>query len=124
ALAQRQLREEAVAREFLGDLALDKGDMRQAWQGYRAALALADRLAPALDLEVEILHRLARVQVLGGDRAGAAKSLERARAANLKLGDPYEAARIGLAEAELLAAAGRTLEAPRALGTAVETLTR
>src|SRR5689334_11943030 len=101
ALAQRQLREEAVAREFLGDLALDRGDVRQAWQGYRAALALADRLAPALDLEVEILHRLARVQILTDDRAGAAKSLARARVASAKLGDPYEAARIDIVEAEL-----------------------
>jgi DNA-binding NtrC family response regulator/tetratricopeptide (TPR) repeat protein len=124
ALAQRQLREEAVAREFLGDLALDKGDSRQAWQGYRAALALADRLAPALALEVEILHRLARVQVLGGDRVGAAKSLERARASNRKLGDPYEEARIAIVEAELASASARAHDAPRACREAVETLTR
>jgi DNA-binding NtrC family response regulator len=124
ALAQRQLREEAVAREFLGDLALDKGDVRQAWQGYRAALALADRLAPALDLEVEILHRLARVQVMTGDLAGAQKSLARARSASAKLDDPYEEARIAIVEAELSVAVGRGHEAPRACAEAVETLTR
>ena len=124
ALAQRQLREEAVAREFLGDLALDRGDVRQAWQGYRAALAVADRLKPALDLEVEILHRLARVQVMTGDPAGAAKSLARARAASDKLCDPYESARIAIASAELALAVGRPHEAPRALESAVDTLTR
>jgi DNA-binding NtrC family response regulator len=124
ALAQRQMREEAVAREFLGDLALDRGDVRQAWQGYRAALALADRLAPALDLEVEILHRLARVQVKTGDLAGAAKSLGRARSASARLDDPYEEARIAIVEAELVIALGRGHEAPRFCSDAVETLTR
>jgi hypothetical protein len=124
ALAQRQLREEAVAREFLGDLALDRGDVRQAWQGYRAALALADRLAPALDLEVEILHRLARVQVRTGDTAGAEKSLARARSASARLDDPYEEARIAIVEGELALALGRAHEVPRACADAVETLTR
>jgi DNA-binding NtrC family response regulator/tetratricopeptide (TPR) repeat protein len=124
ALAQQQLREEAVAREFLGDLALDRGDSRQAWQGYRAALALADRLAPALDLEVEILHRLARVQIRGGDLAGAARSLARARDACVKLGDPYEEARIAIVDAELLVETGRGKEAPSCCASAVETLTR
>ena len=124
ALAQRQLREEAVAREFLGDLALDQGDHRRAWQGYRAALALADRLAPALDLEVEILHRLARAQILDRDFTGAARSLDRARAAGSKLGDPYEEARIAIVSAELALATGRESESETLCAAAVETLTR
>lgn len=123
ALAQGQPREEAVAREFLGDLALDRGAPREAWQAYRAALEVAERLAPALDLECEILHRLARAQLALDDRAGAEASLDRAAAAARALADPYELARVDVVRAELAAANGRPDTARVEYARAVHTLT-
>ncbi len=107
ALAHLQPREEAVGREFLGDLALDRGAPREAWQAYRAALAVAEKLSPALDLECEILHRLAHAQIRLDDLDGAEASLERATAAGQALGDPYERARVELVRARLCERRGR-----------------
>ena len=49
-------REEALAREFLGDVAFERGDFDRASESYRAALMLGERLAPrALECHPRLL---------------------------------------------------------------------
>jgi len=86
------LREEAIAREFLGDLAFDRGDAAAALESYRQALALAERIAPVGDLMSEVLRRVAEVHAALGDLEAAQDAVERCRRVCDLLDDRYEGA--------------------------------
>ena len=113
------MREEALAREFLGDLAFDRGDVERAVEAYRAALALGERTAPAGDVVSEVLRRIGEVEISRGRLTIAAEAIERATHVCALLDDRYETAvlqrvrgRLAVAQGDLEQRASR-LPAPR-----------
>jgi DNA-binding NtrC family response regulator/tetratricopeptide (TPR) repeat protein len=91
-LAAGHQREEALAREFLGDVAFEREQYDRAYDLYRAALAQGERLAPAGDLVSEVLRRLAEVEVRRGNLGAAEAAIERAIHVCALLDDRYETA--------------------------------
>ncbi|MBM4116544.1 tetratricopeptide repeat protein [bacterium] len=73
----RQQRSLALADEFLGELAEAKGDLEAALANYELALGLARQIAPKGDVVVELLQRIARVQLKQGLPLEALRSAER-----------------------------------------------
>jgi two-component system NtrC family response regulator len=73
----RQQRSLALADEFLGELAEAKGDLEAALANYELALDLAKQLAPKGDVVVELLQRVARVQLAQGLPLDAIRTAER-----------------------------------------------
>lgn len=64
-------REEALASEFLGDLARGRGDWATAETWWRRALAIGERVAPRGDVTGEPLRRLSEARLAADDVAGA-----------------------------------------------------
>jgi len=99
-------REEALAREFLGDLAFDRGDTRRAVESYRGALAIAERIAPTGDIVTEVLRRLGEAYLVLGDVPAAQEAIERCRKVCGLLDDRYEGAVLHRVHGLLHAASG------------------
>jgi DNA-binding NtrC family response regulator/Tfp pilus assembly protein PilF len=121
-LAEGFVREEALAREFLGDLAFDRGQLDQAAEAYRAALALGERQAPAGDLVSEVLRRIGEVETARGRYDAAEAAIERAVHVCTLLDDRYETAVLQRVRGQLEAARGRTEAATHSLRAAVNLL--
>jgi DNA-binding NtrC family response regulator/Tfp pilus assembly protein PilF len=92
ALAAGMLREEALAREFLGDLAASEGDAHRALEHYRTALTLAERTAPVGDIVTEVLRRMGEAHLALGELEAARAAIDRCREVCNLLEDRYEAA--------------------------------
>jgi DNA-binding NtrC family response regulator/tetratricopeptide (TPR) repeat protein len=107
ALAEGLPREEAIACEVLGDVALDRGDLRAARTFFERAQRIALRAAPGGDLLVEVLRRLAALALAEGDPALAGRCIAQARPLAERLGEAYELALLERLEAERLLALGR-----------------
>ncbi len=105
-LAEGFVREEALAREFLGDLAFDNGDAERAVEGYRAALALGERTAPAGDVVSEVLRRIGEAEITRGRLPAAAEAIERATHVCALLDDRYETAVLQRVRGRLAVAQG------------------
>jgi len=118
-LAEGFLREEALSREFLGDVAFERGQVDRAAEAYRAALALGERQAPAGDLVSEVLRRIAEVEILRGRLDAAAAAIERAGLVCQLLDDRYETAVLQRVRGQLAAAQGRREDAAQFLRAAV-----
>jgi DNA-binding NtrC family response regulator len=99
-------REEALAREFLGDLAFDRRDARRAVESYRGALAIAERIAPTGDIVTEVLRRLGEAHLALGDVASAKDAIDRGRKVCALLDDRYEGAVLHRVAGLLHAASG------------------
>jgi transcriptional regulator with GAF, ATPase, and Fis domain/Flp pilus assembly protein TadD len=84
------LREAILAREALGDYWLDREALVEARAEFENALTLAEPAAPDSDLVVELVRRLAEVQLASGDFAAAARNAERALGLARRLGDRIE----------------------------------
>jgi DNA-binding NtrC family response regulator/tetratricopeptide (TPR) repeat protein len=122
ALGAGLLREEALAREFLGDLALDQDETERALEHYRACLALAERTAPAGDVVSEVLRRLAEVHLRRGDLEAAQEAVDRCRKVCDLLDDRYEGAILHRVAGSLLLRQGERESAIREWRTAVNLL--
>jgi DNA-binding NtrC family response regulator/tetratricopeptide (TPR) repeat protein len=118
-LAEGFLREEALAREFLGDVAFDRGQVDRAAEAYRAALALGERQAPAGDIVSEVLRRIAETDIARGRLDAAESAIERAGHVCQLLDDRYENAVLQRVRGQLASARGQQAEAVRALHAAI-----
>ena len=118
-LAEGFLREEALSREFLGDVAFERGQVDRAAEAYRAALALGERQAPAGDIVSEVLRRIAEVEIVRGRLDAAASAIERAGLVCQLLDDRYETAVLQRVRGQLAAAQGRREDAAQFLRAAV-----
>jgi len=121
-LAEGFLREEALAREFLGDLAFDRGQVERAAEAYRAALALGERQAPAGDIVSEVLRRIAETEIVRGRLDAAHATIERANHVCQLLDDRYENAILQRVRGQLASARGQQAEAVQSLRAAVNLL--
>ncbi|MGH7725768.1 MAG: sigma 54-interacting transcriptional regulator [Candidatus Eiseniibacteriota bacterium] len=115
-------REEALAREFLGDVAFERGDFERASESYRAALVLGERLAPAGDVVSEVLRRIAETDVLRGRLDAAKTALDRAQHVCRLLDDRYENAVLQRVRGRLALASGQTGEGEQALRASINLL--
>jgi len=93
-------REEALALEFLGELAHERGESAAAVPLLRDALARAEALAPQGDLMNEVLRRLADATLAAGDAEAAQGYAQRAEEISLRLDDVLELAASGRALAQ------------------------
>ena len=118
-LAEGFLREEALSREFLGDVAFERGQVDRAAEAYRAALALGERQAPAGDIVSEVLRRIAEVEIVRGRLDAAETAIERAVLVCQLLDDRYENAVLQRVRGQLAAAQGRREDAAQFLRAAV-----
>ena len=121
-LADGLVREEALAREFLGDVAFDRGDAALALESYRAALALGERIAPAGDVVSEVLRRIAEVEITRGRLDAAGEIIERATHVCSLLDDRYETAVLQRVGGQLASARGDHAAAVRGYTTAINLL--
>ena len=116
------MREEALAREFLGDLAFDRGDTRRAVESYRGSLAIAERIAPTGDIVTEVLRRLGEAHLALGDVAAAREAIDRCRQVCDLIDDRYEGAVLHRVTGLLHAATGDGEAAAQEWRTAVNLL--
>jgi DNA-binding NtrC family response regulator/tetratricopeptide (TPR) repeat protein len=90
--AQRGFRrEEALACEFLGDLAREQSDWPSAETWWRRALAIGERVAPRGDVTGEPLRRLAEARLAAGDVPESLAFARRAYDVTRGCGDRREA---------------------------------
>ena len=106
ALPVGALREVTLAREFLGELALDRGDSAAALALLEPALHDARRSAPQGDLVAELETRTGLALLAAGRTTEAQAHLVRGAALAAQLGDSIEAAIADRALAQLDAARG------------------
>jgi transcriptional regulator with GAF, ATPase, and Fis domain len=100
------LREATLAHEFLGELALDRGDARAALALLEPALHAARRSAPQGDLVAELETRMGLALLAAGRAPEAQAHLVRGAALAAQLGDSIEAAIADRALAQLDAVRG------------------
>jgi DNA-binding NtrC family response regulator len=115
-------REEVLAKEFLGELDFDRGRREEALTRYTEALSMAERIAPAGDLVVELERRRAETLCTLGRLDEAERSLARARKLARDTDDRLELAVTARVAAEIATARARGEEAVAAWRRAVETL--
>jgi tetratricopeptide (TPR) repeat protein len=82
--------ENAIAHEYLGELAYWVGDYKVATRNYDKALEVANKIAPEGDLRIQVERRKAEVLLRLGDLEGARKSLSIADRLARRLGYKFE----------------------------------
>src|SRR5216117_1870151 len=85
-------REQIIALEYLGDLALDRHENQSAIESYDRALVLAEKLAPEGDLVPELSRRIAEIHVRIGEPNRALITCERGLRVARKINDRFEEA--------------------------------
>ncbi len=83
-------REEALALEFLGDVARDENRLDQARRYYSRALAIAGAIAPDGDIVMEVMRRQGEALLLLNRESEAVPVLQRALTLAVKQKDRYE----------------------------------
>jgi len=83
-------REQALALEFLGELAFDMDEITEAESNYREALRITREIAPYGDLVNEIYRRFAEVRVKQGEGRKALSLCQKSWEVSLRLGDRLE----------------------------------
>ncbi len=83
-------REEALAMEFLGDVARDENRLDRARRYYSRALAIAGAIAPGGDIVMEVMRRQGEALHLLGRSGEAVPVLQRALSFAVKQKDRYE----------------------------------
>ena len=91
-------REQALALETLGDIAVAQDEHDKAREYYRQALAIGERIAPEGDIVAEVHRRIASLHLKEGDLVGAVHLLRDAIARAKKCSERFE---IGLARRDL-----------------------
>jgi transcriptional regulator with GAF, ATPase, and Fis domain/tetratricopeptide (TPR) repeat protein len=99
-------REVVLAREFMGELVLDRGDAVAAGRMFQAALDEAKAIAPNGDLVAELETRLGLALLRQGDVEGARGHVVRGTALAERLGDRLEVAIAERVMAQIDAACG------------------
>jgi len=115
-------REEALAHEFLGDLARARGDWETARREWQAALAIGERIAPRGDVTGEPLRRMAESSLHEGDIPEALVFARRAYSVNTSCGDRKERAATLRVLGDIARARGRSIAARRAYELSVSEL--
>jgi DNA-binding NtrC family response regulator/Tfp pilus assembly protein PilF len=115
-------REEVLAKEFLGELDFDRGRHDEALARYADALAMAERIAPAGDLVVELERRRAETLCALGRLDEAERSLARAQRLARDTSDRLELAVTARVAAQIATARERGEAAIAAWRRAVEML--
>ena len=85
-------REQVIALEYLGDVALDRHENQNAIEWYDQALVRAERLAPEGDLIPELCRRVAEIHVRIGEPNRALITCERGLRIARKINDRFEEA--------------------------------
>ncbi len=85
-------REQVIALEYLGDLALDRHENQTAIEHYDEALVHAEKLAPEGDLVPELSRRIAEIHVRIGEPNRALITCERGLRIARKINDRFEEA--------------------------------
>jgi len=85
-------REQVIALEYLGDLALDRHENQSAIESYDRALVLAEKLAPEGDLVPELSRRIAEIHVRIGEPNRALITCERGLRVARRINDRFEEA--------------------------------
>ena len=85
-------REQVIALEYLGDIALDRHENQTAIEWYDQALVRAERLAPEGDLIPELCRRVAEIHVRIGEPNRALITCERGLRIARKINDRFEEA--------------------------------
>jgi len=99
-------RERLLAREFQGEVALDRGDAALALNLLEPTLASALAIAPSGDLAGELMTRFGRALLMAGRLDEAEAQLARGSVVNAELGDAVEQAITARAQAQLEALRG------------------
>jgi transcriptional regulator with GAF, ATPase, and Fis domain len=115
-------RERLLAREFLGELHLERGDADRAAKILEPCLEDARALAPGGDLVYEVQRRLADVRLAQGNVDEALDLAREAAASASRLGDRYEEAIALRAVAIALVARGESDEGRRVFGITLDGL--
>ncbi len=123
-------REEALALEFMGDVARDENRLDQARRYYSRALAIAGAIAPDGDIVMEVMRRQGEALLLLGRPSEALPVLQRALPLAVKQQDRFEQAVICrvlsgtlLAVGDLESAAGqarKSVDELREIGARIE----
>ncbi|MDI6809349.1 MAG: sigma 54-interacting transcriptional regulator [Candidatus Eisenbacteria bacterium] len=116
------LREECLAKEFLGELLFERTDHERALDLLSQALTDAERTAPNGDMIAEIERRRAEVLVALGKDSEAEASAKRAIDCSRRLGDKYEEGSGLRVLGEIEVRRGRVDEARRLFDLSIETL--
>ena len=116
-------REEVLAKEFLGELDFDRGRREEALARYADALGMAERIAAAGDLVVELERRRAETLCALGRLDEAELALARAQRLARDTSDRLELAIAERVAAEIATARGRGEDAVAAWRRAVDSLT-
>ena len=85
-------REQVIALEYLGDLALDRHENQAAIESYDRALVHAEKLAPEGDLVPELSRRIAEIHVRIGEPNRALITCERGLRVARRINDRFEEA--------------------------------
>jgi DNA-binding NtrC family response regulator/tetratricopeptide (TPR) repeat protein len=85
-------REQVIALEYLGDVALDRYENQTAIEWYDQALVRAEKLAPEGDLIPELCRRVAEIHVRIGEPNRALITCERGLRVARKINDRFEEA--------------------------------
>ena len=85
-------REQVIALEYLGDLALDRHENQAAIESYDQGLVIAEKLAPEGDLVPELSRRIAEIHVRIGEPNRALITCERGLRIARKINDRFEEA--------------------------------
>jgi transcriptional regulator of acetoin/glycerol metabolism len=85
-------REQVIALEYLGDLALDRHENQSAIESYDRALVHAEKLAPEGDLVPELSRRIAEIHVRIGEPNRALITCERGLRVARRINDRFEEA--------------------------------
>ena len=83
-------RERALAREYLGDVHLERGRLETAEKRYHECLRIAEDIAPEGDIVVEIERRLGELYLAKEDAAAALAHLRRGLRLSLRLQNELE----------------------------------
>jgi len=103
-------REAVLAQEFLGELALERGDIEEAGRILHSALQEAESMDRPADLEGEITRRLAEVHLARGDAEKATEYSRRSSDVSMKGGDVYEELLAKRVRGRALLSIGKSLE--------------
>src|SRR5206468_7994134 len=109
-------REQVIALEYLGDLALDRHENQSAIESYDRALVHAEKLAPEGDLVPELSRRIAEIHVRIGEPNRALITCERGLRVARRINDRFEEAatcRVMAMAQQLLGHRERALRAAR-----------
>jgi DNA-binding NtrC family response regulator/tetratricopeptide (TPR) repeat protein len=85
-------REQVIALEYIGDVALDRHDNQSAIEHFDVGLALAEKLAPEGDLVPELCRRIAEIHVRIGEPNRALITCERGLRIARRINDRFEEA--------------------------------